>query len=73
MLKKMLKRVGTWTQACFMPLEMGKGSQLAVESHLAALVFMQLDHHLKELGGTAAKGLEDQPEAFPADGVKGLG
>ena len=26
MLKKMLKRVGTRTQACFMPLEMGKGS-----------------------------------------------
>lgn len=56
-----------------MPLEMGKGSQVAVESDLAALVFMQLDHHLKELGGTAANGLEDQPEAFPADGVKGLG
>ena len=72
MLRKMLKRVGTRTQACFMPFEMGKGSQVAVESDLAALVFMQLDH-LKELGGTAAKGLEDQPEAFPADGVKGLG
>ena len=53
--------------------QFGEGlQQVAVESDLAALVFMQLDHHLKELGGTA-KGLEDHPEAFPADGVKGLG
>ena len=53
--------------------------QVAVESDLAALVFMQLDHHLKEIGreggggGGTAETLEDQPEAFPADGVKGLG
>lgn len=33
---------------------------------------MQLGHHLKELWGTAEV-LEDQPEAFPADNVKGLG
>ena len=46
--------------------------QVAGESDLAALVFMQLDHRLKEIGGTA-KALEVQPEAFPADGVKGLG
>lgn len=33
---------------------------------------MQLDHHLKELWGIAEV-LEDQPEAFLADDVKGLG
>ena len=33
---------------------------------------MQLNHHLKALGGTAEV-LEDEAEVFPADSVKGLG
>ena len=45
--------------------------QVVVESDLAELVLMQLDHNLKELGGTAEPP-KDQPETFPADGVKAL-